>query len=101
MRCHVTNFKSITCGLRVLFNHGCLLLEFGTATSSSSATETAASLDAEKPSPNRASPASSWACAERVFYPSEFGPNGRMEEMVDGNGRLIRFKQREEALTRD
>ena len=35
------------------------------------------------------------------FYPSEVGPNGRTEEMVDGNGRLIRFKQREEALTRD
>ena len=148
MRCHVTNFKSIThnsflctvvsyrvvlrlccpavrcscckrlrccwsagydvylcacccsCGLHVLFNHGCLLLEFGTATSSSSTTETAASLDAKKPSPNCASPASPWACAEQGFYPSEFGPNGRMEEMMDGNGRLIPFKQQEEALTR-
>lgn len=34
----------------------------------------------------------------RGFYPSEFGPNGRTEEMVDGNGRLIPFKQREEAV---
>ena len=37
----------------------------------------------------------------RFFYPSEFGLIGRTEEMVDGNCRLIPFKQQEEALTRD
>lgn len=34
------------------------------------------------------------------FYPSEFGPNGRTPEMMDGNNQLIKFdKRKDEVIT--
>ena len=32
------------------------------------------------------------------FYPSQFGPNGKTESMVDGNGHLLPFEERKEAV---